>query len=314
VRGLEQNRPTAAHGIEQRNIGRPPGKPENAPTPDQFGKTLASALAKLKEVHTEVVVLGPSVISDTPEAKTPANELSEKYAEIAAATAKAADVAYIDMRQIALDHLKANPPAAGKSSITAGESKFSNAWHQLAADAVAKAIGERMAATPMRIDLSDSPFIDSITIDFPLKRARKGAEGVEYIDPFFYLRSAHGPALIGYGSCSRGKGRNAMPGSVLTANTYCLRTGDRCMSLFHSPAGAVTLMFANDKWTRNEQGTTMCGAGGTAQMTITAEYPMPPQLDDPLSLLIGHGTQTVAAGGDCTGGGAFTDRFERTGD
>jgi len=37
-------------------------------------------------------------------------------------------------------------------------------------------------------------------------------------------------------------------------------------------------------------------------------------LDDPLSLLIGHGTQTVAAGGDCTGGGAFTDRFERTGD
>ena len=107
---------------------------------------------------------------------------------------------------------------------------------------------------------------------------------------------------------------NVVPGGVLTANTYCLRTGDRCMSLFHSPAGAVTLMFANDKWTRNEQGTTMCGAGGTAQMTITAEYPMPPQLDDPLSLLIGHGTQTVAAGGDCTGGGAFTDRFERTGD
>jgi hypothetical protein len=107
---------------------------------------------------------------------------------------------------------------------------------------------------------------------------------------------------------------NVVPGSVLAANTYCLRTGDRCMSLFHGPNGAVTLMFANDKWTRNEQGTTTCGAGGTAQMTITAEYPMPAQMDDPISLLTGRGNQTVSAGGDCTGGGAFTDKFERTGD
>jgi hypothetical protein len=36
------------------------------------------------------------------------------------------------------------------------------------------------------------------------------------------------------------------------------------MSLFHGSDGAVTLMFAKDKWTRNEQGTTMCGGGGTA--------------------------------------------------
>ena len=107
---------------------------------------------------------------------------------------------------------------------------------------------------------------------------------------------------------------NVLPGSVLSANTYCLRTGDRCMSLFHNPDGAVTLIFANDKWTRNEQGTTMCGGGGTAQVTITAEYPMPAQLDDPLSLLTGNGNQTVAAGGGCTGGGAFSDKFERTGD
>jgi serine/threonine protein kinase len=109
-------------------------------------------------------------------------------------------------------------------------------------------------------------------------------------------------------------GGNVVTGSVLTANTYCLRTGDRCMSLFHSTDGAVTLMYANDKWTRNEQGNTTCGAGGTAQVTITAEYPMPPQLDDPISVLTGRGNQTVSAGGDCTGGGAFDDKFERTGD
>ena len=107
---------------------------------------------------------------------------------------------------------------------------------------------------------------------------------------------------------------NVVPGKLLTANTYCLRTGDRCMSLFHADGGVVTLMFADDKWTRNEQGTTMCAGGGTAQVTITAEYPMPVQIDDPIALLTGRGTQTVAAGGACTGGGEFQDEFRRTGD
>jgi serine/threonine protein kinase len=107
---------------------------------------------------------------------------------------------------------------------------------------------------------------------------------------------------------------NVIPGQVLAANTYCLRTGDRCMSLFHAGGGAVTLMYADDKWSRNEKGATTCGAGGTAQVTITAEYPMPRQLDDPIALLSGRGSQTVAAGGACTGGGDFEDKFERTGD
>ena len=50
------------------------------------------------------------------------------------------------------------------------------------------------------------------------------------------------------------------------------------------------------------------------QVTITAEYPMPEQMDDPIALLTGRGSQTVAAGGACTGGGDFEDKFERTGD
>jgi serine/threonine-protein kinase len=109
-------------------------------------------------------------------------------------------------------------------------------------------------------------------------------------------------------------GGNVVPGNLLVANTYCLRTADRCMSLFHAEAGDVTLMFAGDKWTRNEAGTTMCAGGGTAQITITAEYPMPVQIDDPIALLTGRGNQTVVAGGACTGGGDFTDEFRRTGD
>ena len=107
---------------------------------------------------------------------------------------------------------------------------------------------------------------------------------------------------------------NVLPGEVLTANTYCLRTGDRCMTLFHGATGVVTLIFANDKWTRDEQGTTMCAGGGTAQVTITAEYPLPRQMDDPIALLTGRGKQTVAAGGACSGGGDFEDKFQRTGD
>ena len=105
-----------------------------------------------------------------------------------------------------------------------------------------------------------------------------------------------------------------VPGKNLSADTYCLRTGDRCMSLFHAGGQAVTLLYADGKWARNEKGTTTCGTGGTAQTTITADYPMPNQLDDPISVLTGRGTQTVAPGGACTGGGDFDDRFERTGD
>ena len=107
---------------------------------------------------------------------------------------------------------------------------------------------------------------------------------------------------------------NVVPGGDLSADTYCLRIGNRCMTLFHGPGGVVTLIFADDKWTRNEEGTATCQSGGTAQVKITAEYPQPIQLDDPISLLTGRGNQTVSGGGDCAGGGDFTDTFERTGD
>jgi hypothetical protein len=39
-----------------------------------------------------------------------------------------------------------------------------------------------------------------------------------------------------------------LPPKVLQVDTYCLRTGDRCMSLGHAGPEVVTLMFADDKW------------------------------------------------------------------
>jgi serine/threonine-protein kinase len=101
---------------------------------------------------------------------------------------------------------------------------------------------------------------------------------------------------------------------VLTVDTVCLRNVDRCMSLFHGAHGTVTLIFADGKWTRKEEGLTNCAAGGTAQITNAAEYPLPEQLEDPIAVLTGRGTQTVAAGGACAGGGDFVDVFERIGD
>jgi serine/threonine-protein kinase len=101
----------------------------------------------------------------------------------------------------------------------------------------------------------------------------------------------------------------------LTVATNCLRVGDRCMSLFHAPDGVVTLIFASGKWTRNEQGNTPCEGGGTARITLTAEYPLPDPLQDPIPVLTGRGNRNVSTGGACAGGGGdFDDKFVRTGD
>ena len=103
---------------------------------------------------------------------------------------------------------------------------------------------------------------------------------------------------------------NILHGQVLSADTYCLRTGDKCMSLFQAGGSAVTLVYADEKWSRNQQGNATCPDGGTAKVTITAEYPMPGTLDDPISVLTGRGTQTIL-GSAYTGGGDCEDRFER---
>jgi serine/threonine-protein kinase len=98
----------------------------------------------------------------------------------------------------------------------------------------------------------------------------------------------------------------------LTVHTECLRTGDRCMSMFHAPDGVVPLVFAAGKWTRNDVGTVPCNLGGMTQVKITAEYPLPADLQDPIPVLTGHGSN-VSTGSACSGGD-FEDKFVRTGD
>ncbi len=106
---------------------------------------------------------------------------------------------------------------------------------------------------------------------------------------------------------------NSAPGQDdLTVRTECLRTGDRCMSMFHAPDGVVPLVFAAGTWTRDDVGTVPCNLGGMTQIRITAEYPLPQDLQDPIPELIGHGSN-VSTGSACSGGD-FEDKFSRTGD
>ena len=98
----------------------------------------------------------------------------------------------------------------------------------------------------------------------------------------------------------------------LTVRTACLRTGERCMSLFHAIDGVVPLVFSGNKWTRDDEGTVPCNLGGTAHIKLSAEYPLPDPLQDPISLLTGHGHNEIT--GSACAGGAFEDKFERTGD
>jgi serine/threonine-protein kinase len=98
----------------------------------------------------------------------------------------------------------------------------------------------------------------------------------------------------------------------LVVRTQCLRTGDRCMSLFHAPDGVVPLVFSGSKWTREDEGTVPCNLGGTVHIKLTGEYPLPDPLQEPIPVLTGHG-QNVATESACSGG-EFDDKFERTAD
>lgn len=150
-------------------------KPGTAPDAATFEGALRIAVGKLVAAGCEVIVLGTSVASDTADAKTPGDELAAIYNRISGEVAQAANVGYVDLRAPSLEFLKANPPAESKPSLYAGEFRYTAAWHDMMAKLVAKAIGERMAAAPMRIDIQDSPFIEKAMVEIPVRRTRKGA-------------------------------------------------------------------------------------------------------------------------------------------
>jgi serine/threonine-protein kinase len=96
--------------------------------------------------------------------------------------------------------------------------------------------------------------------------------------------------------------------------TDCLRTGDRCMSFFHAPSGlALPLLFADGQWTRSRDVDSTCpGIGGAMHVTTTGIFSMPQPLQNPITLLSGHGAQHQTA--PCKVNIEFDETFTRTGD
>lgn len=100
----------------------------------------------------------------------------------------------------------------------------------------------------------------------------------------------------------------------LAGLTSCLRTGERCLSFFTDATGARQVMvFANNKWTYNNVWEADCSSGaGKAHTVETGEFPLPEPLQNPITLLIGHGHHEHS--GACSGSGDVELKFQRTGD
>jgi tRNA A-37 threonylcarbamoyl transferase component Bud32 len=96
--------------------------------------------------------------------------------------------------------------------------------------------------------------------------------------------------------------------------TVCLRTGDRCMSLFHRPpAKAMPLVFDGGTWTYRLETDSACSLGGTSHLKLVVPFSLPQPPQDPIALLVGHGHEEVTGTTRCKS----TDveiKFTRLGD
>jgi len=100
--------------------------------------------------------------------------------------------------------------------------------------------------------------------------------------------------------------------TVYRVGTNCLRTGDRCISVFHGQAGEVEpLTFRDGNWNLFTESDYAC-RGGQMHVTKSGRYPLPQPLQNPITLLAGTGRQDQTA--PCAGNIAFDETFTRIGD
>ncbi|OBK51404.1 serine/threonine-protein kinase [Mycobacterium kubicae] len=105
-------------------------------------------------------------------------------------------------------------------------------------------------------------------------------------------------------------GPQPLGNSAITTN--CLRTGERCMSYFHSKSGDVPLVFAAGAWTWDDSTNGQCPDGSPASLKATAQFPLPAPVQDPVPTLTGHGHWTQT--GACAVSLDFDETFTRTSD
>jgi serine/threonine-protein kinase len=140
--------------------------------------------------------------------------------------------------------------------------------------------------------------------------------GVSVVDPATLPARVASPAQALYGryqEVDTYKDGNRSADVSFDITTYCLRTGDRCLSYWANPDSAKILTFAKNQFVlANRISDSTCEKGGAARREITLQYPLPTPAQDPITLLTGNGHYTVT--GACPFDSDFDSRVERTGD
>ncbi len=96
--------------------------------------------------------------------------------------------------------------------------------------------------------------------------------------------------------------------------TDCLRTGDRCMSYFHSKTTDTPLVFDGVNWILDvEHDDNDPSCGGPVYAKSTGQYSMPQPPRDPIASLTGH-DHLDESGGRCDTSVDYDETYTRTGD
>jgi serine/threonine protein kinase len=141
-------------------------------------------------------------------------------------------------------------------------------------------------------------------------------DGVSATDPAAQPARVKSPAQALHGSYKETDtytdgGRNTEV--TFNIHTYCLRTGERCLSSWVNPDHAKVLIFSGAQWDlTTTSSNAACTNGGRADRNFSAQYPLPQPPQDPIALLTGRGHYTIT--GDCPFNSDFDSRVERSGD
>jgi serine/threonine-protein kinase len=147
-------------------------------------------------------------------------------------------------------------------------------------------------------------------------RTGDAEEGVSVVDPATLPARVASPAQALYGryqEVDTYKDGNRSADVSFDIQTYCLRTGDRCLSYWLTPNDVKILTFAKNQFVlANRSSDSTCKEGGPAHREITLQYPLPSPPQDPITRLTGNGHYIVTGG--CPFNSDFDSRVERTGD
>ncbi len=106
------------------------------------------------------------------------------------------------------------------------------------------------------------------------------------------------------------------PSHTYSGRTYCLRTGDRCLTFMTNPDtnSVLSMTFADGHWSATlPSGEGKCSDDvGKVQRTSVDDFPLPHGPQNPIMLLVGKTVQTFT--GDCPGTAELDVRLQRTGD